>query len=206
MRRWRQVRQVPGTRRPWYLVIFFQMGCAALFGWDVHAPGILSGNFAYQVSPVHSRVALYLPEEVVKYESTNRGSWSADPQKYHVGEAFAPMLVEAFQAAFDEFILVEAEPTPEILQQYGIAYLAVVRIKDFHNQVTWKGQALGLETETVIFNLQMQTLVRFESHGSSDAEKVFAKKGGPQVHLNAALENTTIAIVQYLQDFVRSHA
>lgn len=110
------------------------------------------------------------------------------------------MLVEGFQTAFSEFIFLEAEPTPEILKRYQIPCLVAVRLKDFRNRVTWKGQAIAVTTESVIFDEDLRTLARFESQGVSDAKKVFAKKGGPEVNLNAALEECVAAIVQYLQD------
>ncbi|MBI3307588.1 MAG: hypothetical protein HYZ84_07280 [Candidatus Omnitrophica bacterium] len=184
------------------MFLFLLMGCAALFGWDIHAPGILSTDFALQVKPIHERIALYLEPSVFSYQSKNRGGKLADPQTYHVGESFAPMLVEAFQNGFDEFIFLETEPTPEILKQYGIPYLAVVHVEDFGNKVTMKGQAVSLSTQTVVFDSEMTELKRFHSEGTSDAKKIFAKKGGPEVNLNAALENNAKLIVQYLQDSI----
>ena len=175
-------------------------GCAALFGWDIHAPGILSEKFVRDVAPSHQRIALYLDPAVSTYISQNRGSRTADPQTYHVGESFAPMLVEAFQNGFDEFIFLEVEPNPDVMKQYGIPYLAAVRVKEFSNRVTWKGQALALVTETTVLDPSLQLVARFESEGVSDSQKVFAKKGGPEVNLNAALENNAAAIVHYLQD------
>ena len=184
-------------------ILFLCVGCASIFGWDIHAPGILSENFSQTVHPVHERVALYLPPELLNYQSQDRGGRSADPQTYHVGEALGPMLVEAFQTGFEEFIFMEAEPTPEVVKRYGILYLVVVRIKDFKNRVTWGSHALTLTTETVLLDSNLKSLDRFESTGSSDAEKVFAKKGGPQVNLNAAIENNILAIVQFTQDSMR---
>ena len=180
------------------MVLF--LGCARLFGWDIHAPGILSENFTQLVRAVDERVALYLPPELLRYESKDKGSWSADPQTYHVGEAFGPMLVEGFQNGFSEFIFLETRPTPEILARYGIHRLAVVRLKDFGNRVTWKGQSLTLATETAVFDSGMKEIDRFESRGTSASGKIFAKKGGPEVNLNAALENNVRAVVQHLQD------
>ena len=98
----------------------------------------------------------------------------------------------------------EAEPTAEIMRQYGIRWLVNVRIKDFYNDVTWKGQTLRLKTESVVLNSDLKEMARFESAGSSQAEKVFAKKGGPQVHLNATLENTAEALILHLQDWMRA--
>ena len=177
------------------------IGCARLFGWDIHAPGILSRRFAETVQTVPERIALYLPPELLNYESKDRGSRTADPQTYHVGEALAPMLVEAFQEGFQEFIFLETEPTREILKRYGISRVALVRVKDFRNHVTWHGQALGLMTETVVLDSNLHLVSRFESSGSSDSQKVFSKKGGPEVNLNAAIESNVLAIVQHLQDW-----
>ena len=84
-------------------------------------------------------------------------------------------------------------------------HLVSVRIKDFGNRVTWKGQAVALTTETVILDQNLKAIERFESTGSSDAQKVFAKKGGPQVNLNAAIENNVLATVQSIQDFLRKN-
>ena len=179
-------------------------GCTALFGWDIHAPGVLSNNFFQKVSPVQERVALWMDPALMTYVSKDRGGRTADPQTYHVGEAFAPMLIEAFQNGFGEFILMEAEPNPQIMKQYGIRWLVSVRIRDFKNDVTWKGQALQLKTESVVLNPDFKEVARFESAGSSEAEKVFGKKGGPQVHLNATLENTAEAMVLHLQDLIRT--
>jgi len=180
-----------------------QMGCASIFGWDIHAPGILSENFSQTVPPIHERIALYLPADLLEYKSYDRGGRTADPQTYHVGEAFGPMLVEAFQTGFDEFIFLETEPTSVILKQYGVQHLVLVRIKEFKNRVTWGSHAVGLTTETVVLDSSLNPLGRFEATGTSDAKKVFAKKGGPQVNLNAAIENNVLAIMQYLQDSIQ---
>lgn len=185
------------------LALIFLAGCAALFGWDIHAPGLLSIHAYPRITPMPNRVALCLDPLLIRYQSKLRGSWSADPQTYHVGEALAPILIEAFQQAFEEFVMLEVEPTAEILKNYGIEYAAVVRIKDFGNRVSWKGQALSLSTETVVLNQNLEPVFHFESEGSSDAEGVFAKKGGPEVNLNAALENNAVSLVQYFQDWIR---
>ncbi len=184
-------------------VLFFA-GCVRLFGWDIHSPGILSESFAKQISPIHERVALYLPPDILKFESTDRGSQFADPQTFHVGEAFGPMLLEGFQDGFQEFIFMEKEPTPEILKRYSISYLVLIRIKEFKNHVTMKGQALSLMTETLLLDSDMKVLARYESRGTSDAQSVFRKKGGPQVNLNAAIERNVLAILQYLQDMIQT--
>ncbi len=179
-------------------------GCMTLFGWDIHAPGILSENYFQNVDTLHQRMGLYYAPELIQYESTNKGGKLADPQRYHIGEALAPMLIEGFQQGFDEFIFFEEVPTPDLMKQYGIPYLAVVRPKSFANDVTMKGQAVMLTTETVVLDPSLNILARFESKGSSDARKVFAKKGGPEVNLNSAVENNIQAIVQYIQDAVRT--
>lgn len=157
-----------------------------------------------KVSPLPNRVALYLPSEVMTYLSHDRGGRTGDPQTYHVGEAFAPMLVEAFQSSFDQFIFLETEPTAKTLKCYGIPYLVVVRIKEFKNRLRWGSHALLLTTETVVLDPNLKLLGRFEATGSSDAEKVFSKKGGPQVNLNAAIENNILGIIQYLQDSIQN--
>ena len=183
---------------------FLLLGCVRLFGWDIHAPGLLSSNFERQVTPLHERMALYLPPESLKYESTNRGGRTADPQTYHVGEAFGPMMTEGMQNAFDEFVMIEAQPTPEIMKRYQIPYLVIVRVTEFKNHVTWHGQAVSLVAETVVYDSDLKQIAKFDSRGTSDAKKVFAKKGGPEVNLNAAVEENVLAIVQYLQDSVRN--
>jgi len=176
-------------------------GCATIFGWKIHAPGLLSSEFGERVHPVNERIALYLPPETLQYESKARGGRTADPQTYYVGEALGPMLLEGFQAGFSEFIFLETGPTPALLKQYAIPRVAVVRVKGFQNRVTLKGQAVGLVTETVVLDPGLKLLSRFESRGASDAQKVFAKPGGQEVNLNAAIENNVLAIVQQLQDW-----
>ena len=182
-------------------ILFFETGCAALFGWNIHAPGILSESFARTVQPAPERVALYFSPELLTYESKDRGSRTADPQTFYLGEALGPMLIEGFQNSFQEFIFLEVEPTPAILKQYGIQRLAVVRIKDFKNRVTLKGQKITVVTETAVLDSDLHTLSDFESTGESDTQKVFAKKGGPEMNLNAAIERNVLAIVQNLQDW-----
>ena len=186
------------------LFLLFFSGCVSLFGWDIHAPGVLSNNFFQKVSPVRERVALWMDPALMMAVSKDKGGRTADPQTYHIGEAFAPMLIEAFQNGFEEFLFMEAQPSPEIMKQYGIHWLVNVRIKGFQNDVTWKGQTLRLRTESVVLNPDLRETARFESSGSSQAEKVFGKKGGPQVHLNATLENTAEAIILHLQDLMRT--
>jgi len=175
-------------------------GCAALFGWKIHAPALLSQDYYGKVAPAHGRVALYLPDEVLQYKSTNRGGALADPQTYFVGEAFVPMVLEAFQRAFQEFVFFETEPDERMMRRYGIERLAVIRIRALKNRVTLKGQALQLETETRVYDEALTPVAAFESIGTSDAKKVFSKKGGPEINLNFAIENNVTAVVQYLQD------
>lgn len=179
-------------------------GCAAIFGWNIHAPGTLSRAFVEHLEPVNARVALYFEPGVAEFISTNKGGWSADPQTYYVGEAFAPMLMEGFQTGFSEFVFLEVEPTPAVMKRYALPFVAVVRVKSFGNRVTLKGQALALVTETAVLDSGLRLLATFESTGVSDAEKVFAKKGGPELNLNAAVESNVRAAVQYLQDALLS--
>jgi hypothetical protein len=190
--------------RPYWIYFLILFSGCAIFAWDIHAPGVLSNNFTYNIQPAPQRIALYLDPNLAKYVSTDRGGRMADPQTYHVGEAMAPMLVEAFQNAFEEFVMLEIEPTPEVLKHYGIPYVVAIRIKDFGNRVTLKGQALTLVTEAAVYDSNLKKVGHFESTGTSDAEKIFSKKGGPEVNLNAAIENNIVAIIQYLQDSVRT--
>lgn len=183
-------------------ISFLFSGCAALFGWNIHAPGTLSGEFFTKVMPQSQRVALYFDQSLAGFVSKNKGGITADPQTYYAGEALAPMLIEGFQYSFEEFVLFEREPTVELMKQYRIDYLVAVKIRQFNNQVTWKGQRLELVTESAVFDQDLKLQTRFESRGSSDAKKVFAKKGGPEVNLNAALEYNAYAIIQHLQDWI----
>lgn len=179
-------------------------GCATLFGWNIHASGVLSEDFYAQIEPVSARVAVYLPSSFLTYESRNRGGRFADPQTYYVGESMTPMAVEAFGRAFEEFVFIEAEPTDQILKRYEIDFLVFLQIKSLQNHVTLKGQALEIITDVQVVDSEGELLTRAEARGSSEAQKIFAKKGGPEVNLNAAIENNLRVTVQLLQDFVRS--
>jgi hypothetical protein len=106
-------------------------GCATLFGWDIHAPAVLSQRFYERVETENQRVGLYLDPALFQWISTDKGGRFADPQTYHVGEAYVPILIEGFQRGFSEFVLIENEPTQERLQQFAIPYLIYVRPKTF---------------------------------------------------------------------------
>jgi len=179
-------------------------GCATLFGWDIRAPGILSSRFYDRVTPQEQRIGLYLDPSLHGMISTDRGGRFADPQTYHIGDAYIPILIEAFQQGFTEFVLIESEPTQDMLRQYAIPYLIYIKPGPFGNDVTLKGQAVSFETEAFIFDQNLGFVDRFKTTGSSDSKKVFAKKGGPQVNLNAALENNAESIILHIQDAVRS--
>ena len=179
-------------------------GCATLFGWDIHAPAVLSSGFYQDVRPLPQRVALYVDPPVLELVSKNKGGRFADPQTYHLGEAYVPMLIEGFQQGFTEFLLLETEPSQDILRQYAIPYLVYIRPKTFSNDVTLKGQTLSFETETLVFNQDLTLLDRFQTTGTSDAKKVFAKKGGPEVNFNAALESNIESMVLHIQDALRT--
>ncbi len=187
-------------------ILFIFSGCATLFGWKIHAPGILSQGFYDQVKPESVRLGLHLPESLMRYVSNNRGGRFADPQTYFVGEAMTPMVIEGFQQGFGEFVYLEDEPTDLILKRYSIPYLVIIQVRDFLNKVTMKGQALELITDVQIFNPEGKLLQRFEARGASDAQKIFAKKGGPEVNLNAAIENNIRVTIQYVQDFIQQSA
>lgn len=179
-------------------------GCTTLYGWDIHSPGLLSSDFSQDIPQERARLALYIPPGMKSYLSKDKGTRWSDPQTYHIGEAFVPMLVEAFQQGFDEFILMETVPTIAILQQYGIEHLAVVEIKGFENRKDMKGQGLDIFSETTLFDRSLKLKARYETMGSSDARRVFAKKGGPEINLNAAIESNLRSVVLYLQDWVRT--
>jgi hypothetical protein len=190
-----------------FLCIFCALGfagCATLFGWDIHAPAVLSQRFYERVEPAPDRVALYLDPSIPALISKNKGGRFADPQTYHIGEAYVPIVIEGFQRGFNEFVLIEEEPTQAMLERYAIPYLVYVRPKAFENDVSLKGQVVAFETETLVFDKGLVLLDRFRTTGRSDSKKVFAKKGGPQVNFNAALENNVESVVLYIQDAVRT--
>lgn len=191
------------TLRMLSLGLFF-CGCATLFGWDIHAPAVLSQRFYDRVSTQDQRIGLYLAPEIPALISKNKGGRFADPQTYHIGEAYVPLLIEGFQHGFSEFILIESEPTQAMLQQYHIPYLVYIRPRIFSNDVTLKGQAVGFETDAFVFDQNLKLVDRFTTTGSSDAKKVFAKKGGPEVNLNAALENNIESMTLHIQDAIRT--
>lgn len=180
-------------------------GCATLFGWDIHAPGVLSQHFVETVPKSSQRIGLYLDSSLGAFQSTDRGSALSDPQTYHIGESLHPMLIEAFQQAFEEFILLEVESNPGILKQYAIPYVVTIRVHGFNNT---KGrplsrQVLTLFTKVELYDSNLTPLQRFEAKGRSDTRKVFAKRGGPEVNLNAAIENNVLATIQFLQDVMK---
>lgn len=187
----------------WSLVIGLLSGCTAIYGWNIHAPGILSAEFAQDIPQVSKRVALYVPEGQKDYFSTDKGTRFSDPQKYFVGEAFVPMLIESFQSGFSEFILMEAVPTPDIMQQYAIDVLVVTEIKDFKNRKSLPAQGLDLYTETTVFNRDLKLIRRFETRGTSEARGTFAKKGGLEVNLNAAIEGNLREVVLQTQEAIK---
>lgn len=179
-------------------------GCAAIYGWNIHAPGLLSEEFARDIPQVPHRVALYIPEGQKEFISKDKGTRWSDPQTYYVGEAFVPMLIESFQSGFTEFVLMEAVPTPEIMRQYGVEALAVAEITGFKNRKTLPAQGLDVYTETAVFNRDLKLLRRFQARGTSEARGTFAKKGGLEVNLNAAIEGNLRETVLQVQDTVRA--
>jgi hypothetical protein len=184
------------------LCLLCACGCVRLFGWDIHAPGLLSESFYTDIQPCDRRVALYLTEKTRTYISKNKGGRLADPQTYYIGEAFEPMAVEAFAAQFSECIYCEIEPTDLLLKRYDISYLIVIDIIGFDNKVGLKGQAVSLKTNVYIFDTNMRLCARFISEGASDAQKVFAKRGGPEVNLNAAIEKNIAGTIEFLHDIL----
>ena len=111
------------------------------------------------------------------------------------------MMLEAFQHSFQEMVLIETEPTASIMKQYGIFYLMVVEIKGFENRKNLRGQGLDLLTETTIFNQDLTLVARFETRGTSEARKVFAKKGGPEMNLNAAIESNLRSVIEFTHGY-----
>ncbi len=188
---------------PVLITTFLFSGCATIFGWNIHAPGVLSNRYYEQVKSAPQRIGLYLPDELIQFESKERGGRLADPQHYFIGESFAPMAIEGFQRAFEEFVLLEADPDSDILTRYQIPYLVTIKPESFKNRVTLKGQAVELKTRVTVFDSELRRVREFQATGSSDAQKVFAKKGGPEVNLNAAIENNITSTVQFVQDFLK---
>ncbi|OGW82430.1 MAG: hypothetical protein A2Z83_03760 [Omnitrophica bacterium GWA2_52_8] len=184
------------------LVFPMMAGCAAIYGWNIHAPGLMSGEFARDIPPYAARVGLYIPEDQSAFISKDKGTRMSDPQTYYVGESFVPMLVEAFQTGFEEFVLFETVPIPAMMTQYGVDYLAVVKITGFRNRKKYREQGLDVQTETTVFKPDLHLLARYETTGASDAPGTFAKRGGPEVNLNHAIESNLRSVVIYLQDLM----
>ena len=187
----------------WLLMLGSLFGCTAIYGWNIHAPGILSGEFARDIPQSPHRVALYVPEGQKEFVSKDKGTRLSDPQTYYVGEAFVPMLAEAFRSSFSEFVMMEAIPTPAIMKQYGIEMLAVSEIKDFKNRKTLSAQGLDLYTETSLFSPNLKMIRRFEARGTSEAPGTFSKKGGLEVNLNAAIEGNLREVIAQVQDALK---
>lgn len=175
-------------------------GCAFLFGWKIHAPGILSQEFLNQIPRVEQRIALMIDPNLANAISEDRGGKFSDPQIYYVGESLEPMLLEGFSSVFSEFLLLEIEPSPELLQKYEIKYLVAIAYEGLENQVSLKGQVLSVSTHVFVWDQDLKLVDEFKARGESDARKVFAKKGGPEVNLNAAVENNILAILQRILD------
>jgi len=173
-----------------------------LYGYDIHAPGILSADFEKDIPQAEQRLALYIPEGAAATLSKDKGNWHSDPQTYYIGEAFVPMLIESFQHGFSEFLLFETLPSPALMRRYGVPYLAVSEVTDFKNRKNIKGQGLDLYTETTLFDQNLKLISRFETRGTSEARGVFAKKGGPEVNLNAAIESNLRNVILTIQDEV----
>jgi len=117
-----------------FLILFCALplsGCATFFGWDIHAPALLSQRFYEHVQPQPQRLALYLDPSLPQMTSQNKGGRFADPQTYHIGEAYIPIVIEGFQQGFSEFILMEEEPTQAVLAQYAIPYLIYLEFGTF---------------------------------------------------------------------------
>lgn len=104
---------------------------------------LLSQRFYERVQPVPQRLALYFDLSFFGAVSKNKGGRFADPQTYHIGEAYVPILIEGFQQGFGEFVLPEEEPTREILARYAIPYLAYVRPRTFGKDVLREVDAKG---------------------------------------------------------------
>ena len=179
------------------------MGCTAIYGWNIHAPGILSTEFARDIPQISRRIALYVPEGQKEIISKDKGTRFSDPQMYYLGEAFVPMLIESFQTGFSEFILMEAVPTPDLMQKYGVDALVVTEIKDFKNRKTLPAQGLDIYTETTVFNRDLKLLRHFSTRGTSEARGTFAKKGGLEVNLNSAIEGNLRETVLQAQDVLK---
>ncbi|HRK61432.1 MAG TPA: hypothetical protein PLY88_02645 [Candidatus Omnitrophota bacterium] len=182
---------------------FVLCSCVAIYGWNIHAPGLLSDEFARDIPQVSKRVALYIPEGQKEFISKDKGTRWSDPQTYYIGEAFVPMLIESFQSGFTEFVLLEALPNPEIMSQYAIDAVVVSEIKDFKNRKTLPAQGLDVYTETAVFNRDLKLIRRFETRGTSEAKGTFAKKGGLEVNLNAAIEGSLRETVLQVQDALK---
>ena len=88
------------------------------------------------------------------------------------------------------------------MQQYGVSHLAVAEVTGFKNRKNLKGQGLDLYTETTLFDHNLKLISRFQTRGTSEARGVFAKKGGPEVNLNAAIESNLRNVVLMIQDEV----
>lgn len=185
------------------LALFLLSGCTAIYGWNIHAPGLLSDEFAADIPAVPHRIALYIPEGQKEFVSKDKGTIWSDPQTYYVGEAFVPMLIESFQTGFAEFVLMEALPTPALMQRYGIEALAVTEIKGFTNRKAYSAQGLDIYTETALFNRDLKLIRRFETRGTSEARGTFAKKGGLEVNLNAAIEGALRETVSQVQEALK---
>lgn len=183
-----------------FLICLLGAGCTAIYGWNIHAPGLLSDEFARDIPRTPARVALYVPEGQKDIVSKDKGTRWSDPQTYYLGEAFVPMLIESFQSGFTEFVLMEAVPTSDMMRQYAIDALVVTEITGFKNRKTLPAQGLDLYTETAVFGRDLQLLRRFEARGTSEARGTFAKKGGLEVNLNAAMEGNLRETVLQVQD------
>lgn len=175
-------------------------GCATTqpqAGVPIFAPARMSANYYETITPFPERMALYIDEDLALYRHER-----VNAPTYEVGHSLAPMLIEAFQHSFNEFVFLEVEPNASIASRYDITYTVWVKLKEFESFLRSKETQTCLVLTMEVYDADFKKLATFESEGShSHTRGIGAKKLGE--NMGESFENAITPLIESFQKMAK---
>lgn len=153
-------------------ILFFAFVALTFSGChSIHPLSTPQGTIVSEVAPLQKKIGLVLDNEYQTYLSKDRGNPLADPQKYFVGEAIAPLTKHYFEKAALELNTYDSlDAAREDSTSGKYEYVIHPKIKIFDNTIRLTEQRIDIALDADIYDSKLNFLSKVQAQGMAHGD------------------------------------